>query len=262
MAGIGCLVVNALLAYAQTPQFEVASVKPAAADARGSRCNGGPGTTDPVTLTCENYSLSLLTMMAYNLRGFQLSAPDWMNSVRFDVTAKIPPDTEREEFELMLQGLLAERFGLKAHFEKKAMPVYELWVAKGGAKLKQSEEAPPPRIEAAWRPPAGGPPRRTMAKITRKNELVTDLADFISNQLGLPVIDATGLSGRYDYTLSFVMEPGGRAAGPDATTGTEPELGTSLIEALRDELGLRLERTKGQAEVLVVDHAEKVPTGN
>jgi uncharacterized protein (TIGR03435 family) len=101
-----------------------------------------------------------------------------------------------------------------------------------------------------------------MARITRKNELMADLADFISNQLGLPVIDATGLSGRYDYTLSFLMEPGGRAAGPDATTGTEPELGTSLIEALRDELGLRLERTKGQAEVLVVDHAEKVPTGN
>jgi uncharacterized protein (TIGR03435 family) len=87
-------------------------------------------------------------------------------------------------------------------------------------------------------------------------------ADFLSNQLGRPVMDATGLGGRYDCAFSFLMEPGGRAAGPAAWDGLEPEFGISLIDAVRDELGLRLEKKRGQADVLLVDHAEKVPTEN
>src|SRR5258708_7906050 len=109
LVGLGC----GLLALAQAPQFEVASVKPSLIEARGSRCTGGPGSSDPGRLTCENYSLSYLVMMAYNLRNFQLAAPTWMDNARFNITAKLPPGAGRREFELMLQGLLAERFGLK-----------------------------------------------------------------------------------------------------------------------------------------------------
>lgn len=252
-----------VLAFAQTAEFEVASVKPAPPDARGMiRCTGGPGTSDPVSLTCENYSLSFLVMMAYNLRSFQLTAPAWMDTARYNVVAKIPPGTDRRQFGLMQQRLLAERFGLQVHFEKKDMTVYELTVAKGGPKLKESQEPVAEKPEAAWRPPAGGPPVRTMARVNRKGESVADLANFLSNQLGQPVTDATGLDGRYDYALSFLMEPGGRAAGPLASNGPEPEFGISLIDAVRDQLGLRLEKKKGQADVLVVDHAEKVPIEN
>src|SRR5579863_7343653 len=96
-------------------QFEVASIKPANPDARRMRCTGGPGTTDPGSLTCENYSLSYLVMMAYNLRGFQLSAPNWMETARFNVVAKIPSGADRRQFDSMLQKLLSERFGLRAH---------------------------------------------------------------------------------------------------------------------------------------------------
>ncbi len=251
-----------VLAFAQTAQFEVASVKPAPPDARGMRCTGGPGTSDPGTLTCENYSLSFLVMMAYNLRSFQLTAPSWMDTARYNVVAKIPPGTDRRQFGLMQQKLLAERFGLQVHFEKKDMTVYELTVAKGGSKLKESQEAAAEKPEAAWKPPVAGPPVRTMARVNLKGESIADLANFLSNQLGQPVTDATGLGGPYDYGLSFLMEPGGRAAGPVSTNGPEPEFGISLIDAVRDQLGLRLEKKKGQSDVLVVDHAEKVPIEN
>lgn len=139
------------------------------------------------------------------------------------------------------------------------MTVYE--VAKGGPKLKESQEPAAEKPEAAWRPPAGGPPVRTMACVNRKGESVAELANYLSNQLGQPVMDATGLGGQYDYALSFLMEPGGRAAGPLASNG-EPEFGISLIDAVRDQLGLRLEKKKGQADILIVDHAEKAPIGN
>jgi uncharacterized protein (TIGR03435 family) len=252
-----------VLAFAQTAQFEVASVKPAPPDARGIRCTGGPGTSDPGSLRCENYSLSFLVMMAYNLRSFQLTAPAWMDTARYDVVAKIPPGTDRRQFGVMQQRLLAERFGLQAHFEKKDMAVYELTVVKGGPKLKESHEpVSPEKPEAAWRPPASGPPVRTMARVDRKGESIADLANFLSDQLGQPVMDATGLAGRYDCAFSFLMEPGGRAAGPVAPNGSEPEFGVGLIDAVRNELGLRLEKKKGQADVLVVDHAEKVPSEN
>jgi len=251
-----------VLAFAQMAQFEAASVKPALPDARGMRCTGGPGTSDPGTLTCENYSLSFLVMMAYNLRSFELTAPDWMDTARFNVVAKIPPGADRRQFGSMQQRLLAERFGLKVHFKKKEMTVYELTVTKSGSKLNESEEPASDKPEAAWRPPAGGPPARTMARVNRKGDSIGDLANFVSNQLGQPVTDATGLVGRYDYAFSFLMEPGGRAAGPVVSNGSEPEFGISLIDALRDQLGLRLEKRKGQAEVLVVDHAEKAPIKN
>jgi uncharacterized protein (TIGR03435 family) len=226
------------------------------------RCVGGPATSDPGSLTCENYSLSLLVMMAYNLRGFELSAPSWMDTTRFNVSAKIPPGADRRQFELMQQALLAERFGLRVHFEKRDMTVYELTVAKGGPKLKESQDLEPPKPEAPWRPPAAGPPVRTMARVSRKADSIAELANFLSNQLGQPVTDATGLTGRYDYELSFPMDPGGRAAGPVASNSLEPDAGTSLLEAVCDQLGLKLEKKKGRGDVVVVDRAEKIPVEN
>jgi uncharacterized protein (TIGR03435 family) len=104
-------------------------------------------------------------MMAYNLRSFQLTAPAWMDTARYNVVAKIPPGTDTRQFGLMQQRLLVERFGLQVHFEKKDMTVYELTVAKGGSKLTESQDAAAEKPEAAWRPPAGGPPVRTMARV-------------------------------------------------------------------------------------------------
>ena len=255
----GVVLASGVLAFAQ---FEVASIKPAAPDARGMRCRGGPGSTDPGLLTCENYSLSYLVMMAYNLHGFQLVAPDWMDAARFNVVAKLPSGSDRRQFDSMLQKLLADRFGLRVHFEKKNMTVYELTLAKSGPRLKESHEPESAKPEAPWRPPAGGPPARMTAHVTRKGDSIAELADFLSNQLGQPVTDATGLAGRYDYEMSFLMEPGGRAAGPVALNGSEPDIQTGLMEAVDNQLGLKLQKKKGQSDVLIVDHAEKVPIEN
>jgi len=143
IAVFGGVLAPCLLLLAQAPQFEAASVKPASPDARGIRCTGGPGTSDPGLLRCENYSLSYLVMMAYNLRSFQLAAPGWMESARYDVMARIPAGAGNQQFQLMLQRLLAERWKLQAHFEKRDMAVYALTVDKNGPKLKDSQEPPP-----------------------------------------------------------------------------------------------------------------------
>jgi uncharacterized protein (TIGR03435 family) len=246
---------------AQKPEFDLASIRPAAPGAHGMRCSGGPGTSDPGLFTCENCNLSTLVMMAYEVRAFQLAAPAWMQAARFNVSARIPPNADQRQFELMQQELLRQRFGLKTHFEKKQMAVYELAVSKDGHKgLKTSELQVQEKPPSLWVPAASGPPVRTRAHVTRKSTPTSDLAKFLSDQLNTLVIDATGLAGRYDYELTFVMDPGGRAAGP--SPGDDADFGSSLIDAVRDQLGLKLEKKRGQADVLVVDSAEKIPSSN
>lgn len=156
---------NGLTARAQTPsptlKFEVASVRPAPpADGRGRvfRSSGIPGSknnNDPGRFVSQT-SLGSLLLMAYHLQSYQLSAPDDVYIVPLDVEAKMPVDTTLEEFEVMLQNLLAERFGLKAHWGTREMSLYELTVAKGGPKLKPAaSDSPAPSGDSAAK---AGPP--------------------------------------------------------------------------------------------------------
>jgi uncharacterized protein (TIGR03435 family) len=129
-------------AYAQNPTFEVASIKATAPQEMGKvmvRMGGDPGRIDYV-----NVSLRDLVRQAYDVKDYQVVGPDWLNSARFDVQAKYPPDTPVETRNLMLQALLAERFGLKVHKESKESAIYNLVVAKNGPKLKKAEELPAP----------------------------------------------------------------------------------------------------------------------
>src|SRR3954469_25341357 len=128
----------ATTAYSQT--FEVASVKAAAPqnDGRIMVSMGG----DPGRIDFKNVSLRDLVRQAYDVKDYQVVAPDWMNSARFDVQAKLPPDTPKEVRAVMMQALLAERFGLKTHKESKEVQVYSLIVGKNGAKLKKAEDRP------------------------------------------------------------------------------------------------------------------------
>src|ERR1017187_2245597 len=158
------------IGYAQSTDppiaFEVASVKPGTQptpqDMGGGRmmvrsggCQGGPGSTDPGRLSCQNVSLSNFISTAYNLKRYQFAFPAWMDDARFDITAKAPAGATKEQLRSMEQNLLAERFKLVIHYEKKEMTVYELIVGKNGPKLK--EAVPDPAAPPDSAPPSGPP---------------------------------------------------------------------------------------------------------
>jgi len=258
--------------------FEVAAVKTAVMPdfARGfwvGRISGGPGTADPGRYSCEKCDLYNLVLMAYDLKGYQLTAPEWMRSAGFDITAKVPPVATRDQFRLMLQGLLAERFKLAVHHEQKEMPASELTLTKGGPRLKASTESP-----AAESPSAAVAPQLTFdkegfpilppgqhfamimengrARVRVAGMSMKDFAIQLAGQTSRPVIDATGLTGTWDFTLSWMAQTL-RANAVDLETS-----GPTLEAALQQQLGLRLESKKGSVDIVVIDHCERAPTEN
>jgi uncharacterized protein (TIGR03435 family) len=260
------------------PAFEVASVKPGKPlGPLGMRwiANGGPGTNDPGLYSCQNCALMMLITRAYGLNAdHPSSAPGWMEDQRFDVAAKMLPGTTQEQFALMLRNLLAERFKLEVHHEKREVPVYEVVVAKNGPKLRESAPHAATKEEAAAIAP-GQPLKKDQdgypvippgsdivmsigaghARIRLDDESPARFAEMIAGQLQRPVIDATGLRGKYDFLLSWIPEHRGGSA-------TDEDSGPTIEGAIQSQLGLRLESKKGMVDVLVIDHAEKVPTGN
>ena len=274
------------------PRFEVASVKQAPPpDGRGMTM-GCPA--DPVRITCTNMNLANLVLIAYGIQRYQLSGLSVTDMDRFDIAVKVPEGATKDQVKLMWQNLLAERFKLAVHREMKEALVYELLVAKGGLKMQESVEVPPPGSDAPPPPQLDpGPPRKlalgkdgfpdlpsgtSMAMMDGKarwratKETTEKLASMLAAQLGQPVTDATGLKGKYDFTLSWAAEPfsGGRGAaiasqlegGSPLAGMSESEAGPTLFSAIQSQLGLRLEQKKGSIEMLVVDHVEKVPTEN
>jgi uncharacterized protein (TIGR03435 family) len=273
-----------------TPTFEVASIKAAAPQQVGRmmmRQRGGPGTPDPSQYSVENFPLSRIIQQAYGVQSYQVAGPSWIDSERYDVMAKIPQGTTKEQFQLMLQNLLAERFKLVVHKETKELPTYALVVGKGGPKMKESPKADPeaqpdarppqPQIGRDGRPQLAAGGRGMMLMMGPKGmhaeagrSTMTQLADFLSNQLGRPVVDETHLAAQYDYALDFspeglaimkgmAMPPPG-AGGPSGSDGG-PEGGGSIFTAVQD-LGLKLEPRKGPVALVVVDSGNKTPTEN
>ena len=300
---------------AESPTFEVAAVKPAEPQPSGMmrvRMSGGPGTPDPGQLTYTNVSLKNVLMNAYDVRGYQINGPNWLDSERFDIVAKIPQGATKEQFQQMLQNLLAERFKLALHHETKELPMYALVVGKGGPKLKESvdEDATAPQGAAAPPPPPGrddaGPVRLKMGadgmpqlpsgmgknmitmmmmnehggmrtRMVGKGQPISALLEPLRNQLGRPVVDATGLKAKYDITLDYTPDglsgpmgmmpppppPHDGVPGGGPPMGSAPEMGgPSIFTALQEQLGLKLEQRKGPVDLLVIDRLEKVPTEN
>ena len=251
-------------------QFEVASIRPSAPPGTGRMtvgCHGGPGTDDPTLLVCQNWDLANLTSIAYRLDFFHISAPDWMHTARFDIRATIPAGTTKEQFGAMWQNLLADRFKLKVHRETRESQTFDLVVAKGGPKFRPSAvpngksampDRGPVRLDSDGYPSFGpGHPgigfRSGRARIYFPDMTVQQLAMQMSGPLQAPVTDSTGLPGKYEISLYW-------ASG--AVLESSPDAGPRLMDALRDQLGLRLESKKGPTEFLVVDHAERFPTDN
>ena len=274
-------------------EFEVATVKsspPINGFVRiGSRL--GPGTSDPSRVNYQMSSLKNLLMTAYGVKNFQINGPSWLDTERFDVVATVPPGTTKEQVNIMLQNLLADRFKITLHHETKDAPLYELTVGKNGSKLKPyvADPSAPTAL-----PPGGGPPPMGKdgfpvappgalimmmspkgRRIAASKQPMSGLINVLAQELGSPVLDKTGLTGEFDYTLEFMPEGGGGLPGlplPPPPPGGGPPPGAggtadgveapALIPAVQDQLGLKLEKKRGPLDILVIDHAEKVPTEN
>jgi len=260
--------------------FEAASVKRSGPTSIRN-FDGGPGTKDPGRYTATSAVLRDLLFRAYRTRGDdyreQISGPGWIDTEKYDVVVKIPPGITKEQFQLMFQSLLAERFKLAIHHETKVLPVYELVVAKNGPKLKESgensdaEAAPPSRGSSSKLDREGFPivpvgqaniAQRfgpgAVAHWTIRQEPIEAFAQALSQPLaaGRQVIDRTALAGKYDFTLYYELQLPGNP--PSASDDPAP----TLDQALQQQLGLKLADAKAPFDVVVVDHAEKVPTEN
>jgi uncharacterized protein (TIGR03435 family) len=279
------LVSAACAAHAQDADskstFEVASIKVAAAvDPLSQRM---PTPRDPGRFIRRDTPLSILIMTAYHLNGFEYSGPSWLTSARFDITAKVAEGATQAQQMVMLQNLLAERFGLKVHREKREMPAYDLVIAKGGVKFKEYVPPPPPKegdpppapfkftLDADGYPVAhpGGGWLSMNGKWALHDDITMErFARILMGQLQRPVHDATGLAGTYDLAMRWVegvdapsagAEAGADNAGLAAPSGNG---GPGLFAALQSQLGLKLESKKGMAQVLVVDQCERMPAEN
>jgi uncharacterized protein (TIGR03435 family) len=227
---------------AQSPAFEVATVKVNRTDSGGTnlpRISNG-------RMRAENASLKQILQVAYGLSALQIGGPSWLDSDRFDLAAKAPEGVADSDLMPMLQSLLKERFQLTAHRENREMPVFEMIVAKDGLKISVFD---PSHIPA--RPPRNGAESMIIGPMT-----MSQLANTLTPAAGRPVLNKTGLDGRYFCAVTFsplTAQANGSAA--DASP-------LDIFAAVQQQLGLKLEPKKETLEVLVVDHAERIPREN
>jgi uncharacterized protein (TIGR03435 family) len=247
------------------------------------------------SLRTKNTQLRLLIQWAYGLLGHSdevvLGGPKWLDTDRYDITAKMDSSVADQLKKLgvdqreiaqqqMVQSLLADRLKLKTHRETRVFPVYALTIAKGGLKLHEAK--PGDTYDKATFPHSnafaegdlkaghlfgvgGSSPggQRTMT-LYGFGVSIPALATKLNAFVGMIVQDKTGLTGKYDFTLKFAMIPMGGAAAPDGQSvpvASDPAGGPGLLAAIQQQLGLKLESTKGPVEVVVIDHVEK-PSGN
>ena len=273
---IGLLTAPAIRAQngpAATPKFEVASIKPT-----GMR-GGGNMWPWPGRLTARA-PLRVLMEAAYHVQPFQIvGGPEWIRSDQYEVDAKATGDPGHAQLLLMLQSLLAERFQLRFHRESREMPVYALVPARGGLKLPpprdgnctEETEALGPLADpgARMQPPSqGSAPAPRCGGLDVALEMggarmrggkvpVAEFARVLSRVLGRTVVDQTGFSGVFDINLSFLPDDATAGLPPPPPGAIPAETASPSIFSAIQQLGLRLESTKGPVEVLVVDHAEK-----
>jgi len=241
------------------PTFEVATIKPApplTLAMIGSRSAHISTNIDNAIADFGGMSLTDLVARAYRVKSYQVSGPDWMNTARFDVLAKLPEGASKDAVPEMLQALLVDRFRLELHRDSKEFSVYAMVVAKHGSKL---------------------PAKATDMKMSNGLVAMTmdNFAVLLSNAADRPVVDRTGLTGDYMLSLQAVTRAGltrelaksaqrvaasGRTDGLAAALAEQAESGPDLFSAVPP--GLKLEPRKLPMTLLVIDHLEKTPTAN
>ncbi|HUK30871.1 MAG TPA: TIGR03435 family protein [Candidatus Acidoferrum sp.] len=275
-------------------EYEVASIKPTKPDAAGGFMTipGGGNVSD--TYAAKNMPLINVIREAYGIPmgandGRLVGAPGWLISERYDVEAKmdrfVVDALQKLSLEdrivvhrQMLQALLADRLKLTIHRETKEVQVYSLVVAKGGPKLQESKPAdadpnatppPAPAPGRGGRGGRGGPSLGMMGRggpLTGQQVPMAMLATVLTTILNHPVLDKTGLTGNYDFTLTWTPDDTQNQGPPGAFNGQPPlpapdPNGPTIFMAIQEQLGLKLESGKGPVEIIVIDHVEK-PSGN
>jgi uncharacterized protein (TIGR03435 family) len=224
--------------------FEVATIKPSRPEEQRSVVIRGPRFTTTAT------SVSDLIMFAYEIQARQIAdAPRWLETEKYDVTG-LPPDggqPNRQELRLMVRTLLADRFDLTFHQEKKELPVFRIAASKTGPKLSNSSDP-------------NGNPRVGFGSgvITAKSATISDFAEFLQRYLlDRPVVDRTGLTGKYDFTLNWTPDSL-QTAGHDFPPTDRPTLDVpDFFTAIQQQLGLKLESVKEPVDIFVIDHVER-----
>jgi len=243
------ILVLAVTCLAQAQVYEVASIKPSVGGGPA-----GPRTSAGGRLNATNTTLKSLIEFAWNVRSYQISGgPPWLDSAGWDIVANPetpvnPSQANIDHFRAMMRSLLEDRFKLAVHTEEKSLPVYALVASKGGTKLK----------------PADGPAAPTDGRLHMSNgQLIGQkiglrfVVQMLSEYLGRPVTDRTGLTGFYDLKLQWTPDPTERALPSDAGQTPPDPAGPTLFTAIKEQLGLKLESDKAPVRVLIIDKAEK-----
>lgn len=240
------------------PAFEVATIKPVEHDAKSGRYIIMQGVNRFVE---KDYTLKLLIAAAYDLNPRAISGgPAWMDSDHYDILALTPGDTRptHDQQMAMLRSLLADRFQLAFHREPREFSIYALEIAKGGAKLgtglKPSTAPPstPPQLISTVYP--------DKLVLPARNASMTDFVSLLQRAvLDRPVVDRTGLSGRYDFDLTWA--PDETQFGGDVPVAPADAQNPPFFTAIQQQLGLKLEATRGPIQALVIDRAER-PSAN
>jgi uncharacterized protein (TIGR03435 family) len=259
---------------APLPSFEVASIKPNRSGDLNRRIMFLPG-----RLSATGITVKFFISMAYGVKEFQVSGgSSWIDSQRYDIDAKeedsqaeeehkLPPEKIREHNHLMMQSLLADRFKLKVSHQTKELPVYALVVAKNGPKLPEAKpgDTYPNGIKGPDGVAHGGMMRMGAGQLTGQGLPMASLVMMLAQQLGRTVLDQTGLKGNYDINLQWTPDesqaamfkgPEGGKPAMDNPSPPEPS-GPSIFTAIQEQLGLKLDSTKGPVEIIVVDHVEQ-----
>ncbi|MGA8668897.1 MAG: M56 family metallopeptidase [Terracidiphilus sp.] len=262
------------------PRYEVASVKPGTSE-------GGPALFrfTPDGISIQGLPPEFLLQQAFGIeRDRIIGAPSWVRSKRFDIEAKVAPEDaprleklKTEDRQAMLIPLLVERFNLKYHHETRELQSYALVIAKGGPKLVERKDLTPPE-QAAASNLAGGPrnsdyaPGRMMMRpghIEAQGTPIDMLIHPLAVYLGRSVVDKTSLTGRYDFTLQWTPDSApppmlggsGGPGGPAQAEAASDAPSVSLLTAIQEQLGLKLESEKDSVDVIVIDHIDP-PTPN
>lgn len=234
------------------PQFAVATIKPTRPDAPrgGYGIRGEEVTTTAVTV-------SWMIKLAFNVHAHQISSgPAWIDTERYDTVGKpdIPGQPNRDQMKLMVQKLLADRFQLRFHIEKKELPVYAMVVAKSGPKITVSAGDPNdfPGIGFGREP-------GVLSLIGRNTGLNGVANGLQSNILDKPVVDQTGLTARYDFTLRWTPDATQWAnfGVPATANPNDLDAPPDIFTAFEQQLGLKLQSTKAVVDVMVIDRIER-----